>query len=70
MKDEMTQGLGKWIKCPQFDAIKIPSFQWGTGQNEQHNPIGDEGGLGMFVKTFTADSVKNGTSPVVQHLGD
>ncbi len=59
MKDEMTKGLGKWIKCPQFEKIGIQSFQWGTGQNEQHNPIGDEGGLGMFAKKFTVDGVRS-----------
>lgn len=57
-KDEMTNGLGKWIKCPQFDAAVIPSFQWGTGQNEQHNPIADEGGLGMFARDFEVAGVK------------
>ena len=59
MKVEMTKGLGKWIKCPQFEKIGIQSFQWGTGQNEQHNPIGDEGGLGMFAKKFTVDGVRS-----------
>ena len=58
-KDEMTNGLGKWIKCQKFDAVVIPSFRWGTGQNEQHNPIEDEGGLGMFCREFEVCGVKN-----------
>ena len=58
-KDQMTNGLGKWIKCQKFDAAVIPSFQWGTGQNEQHNPIADEGGLGMFCREFEVCGVKH-----------
>ena len=61
MKDEMTNGTGKWIICPQFDAAEVKPFQWGGGQSEQHNPIGDDGGLGMFVKTFSVSGVISAT---------
>ena len=52
-KDEMTNGRAKWIKCPEFEHVEIPPLHWGGGQAEQHQPINDEGGLGMFCKTFT-----------------
>ena len=52
-KDEMTGGAAKWIKCPEFEKVEIPPLHWGGGQEEQHKPICDEGGLGMFSKRFT-----------------
>ena len=57
-KDEMTNGSAKWIKCVGFET-EIPPLQWGGGQAEQHMPIQDEGGLGMFEKTFAVKGVKS-----------
>ena len=43
----------------QFEKKELPPLRWGSGQSEQHQPINDEGGLAMFCRSFSVDSVRS-----------